>query len=323
MKQPLVTVVIPIYNVEKYLKECFDSVVNQSYENLEIILVNDGSTDTSGEIADRIAMTDDRAFVIHKKNGGLSDARNAAMEVAKGEYITFIDSDDYVDSRFVEVLLELCLSRGVEIAQCDNTRNVSLMGSGFKKTIHLRGKEAFVKLVKFKTISPTAWGKLYRTSLFYENNLIFPVGRIHEDTAVLYKLIYHAKEIACIESTLYYYRLNDNSITTASYTSKHYESVTQYHNELDSFIAKERIDIKIRVINKHKALRLLSVLNKLALNNEEKSHIYQEFKQQYRLFTRNAQSVVCIVGLVPVISPIFFKVVKNVSPKIRKVLGKV
>lgn len=323
MKQPLVSVVIPIYNVEKYLEECFDSVINQSYGNLEIVLVDDGSTDTSGQIADALGETDSRVVVVHKPNGGLSDARNAGISIARGDYITFIDSDDYVDVAYIEELIDTAITSASDIVQSNNSRNPNDLSKGSRQKTELSGSDAFVELMKFKTISPTAWGKLYKTSIFSDNKIHFPVGRLHEDTAVLYKLVYLANKVSCIDSVLYYYRINQNSIMTASYTQKHYESVEQYHNELDSFIAMNGLNLGTANLSRHKALRLLSVLNKLAINNEHHSEAYRTFKQQFISLSRQSNSPICLIALVPVNFPVFFRSSKAILPKVRMILGKV
>lgn len=319
---PLVSMVVPVYNVEEYLEECFDSIITQTYKNIEIFLINDGSTDNSGKIASKLAQNDSRVTVIHKENGGLSDARNAGMKIARGEYITFIDSDDYVDKNFVKNLVRLAEETDADIVQCNNSRRSDQLGDGSAKYVSMSGKDAFIELMKFKTVSPTAWGKLYRMVLFSNNDLVFPVGRLHEDTAVLYKLVYLANRVVCSDLVLYYYRMNSVSIMTASYTKKHYESVAKYHEELDGFIIKNEINIDKKVIYKHKALRLLSVLNKLALYGKENSAVYRKFKLEYKELSGKAHSLVCVIGIIPVILPSVFRGIKDVTPKIRKVLGK-
>lgn len=116
MEEKLISIIVPVYNVEKYLKECIDSVISQTYKNLEIILVDDGSTDKSGEICDEYSKKDSRIKVIHKENGGLSDARNVALDIAKGEYIGFVDSDDYVEKDMFETLYKLAEEHNTEIS---------------------------------------------------------------------------------------------------------------------------------------------------------------------------------------------------------------
>ena len=117
--EQLVSIIVPIYNVEKYIKECIDSIINQTYKNLEIILVDDGSPDCCPKICDEYSKKDKRIKVIHKENGGLSSARNAGLDVAKGEYVSFIDSDDVVDEKFIETLYNLCIENNCDISECN------------------------------------------------------------------------------------------------------------------------------------------------------------------------------------------------------------
>lgn len=322
MTDPLVSIVIPVYNVEEYLEECFNAVVEQTYENIEIILIDDGSTDDSGVIGDRLVQNESRAILVHKDNGGLSDARNVGIRLAKGEYITFVDSDDYIDKRFIEKLLKSAVKAGADIVQCDNSRNASLLGKGSNKFAVMSGQEAFIELMKFRIVSPTAWGKLYRLSLFRGNNLEFPIGRLHEDTAILYKLVYFANTIVCLDMILYYYRINYSSIMTSVYTKNHYESVVKYHDELDEFIHDNQVVIDKTAVYKHKALRLLSVLSKLAQNKAKMGIVYNNFQQEYvRLFLKS-HSIVCLFGIVPVFLPSIFRIARVFNPVIRNILGK-
>ena len=321
-KLPLVSVVIPVYNVEKYLEECLNTIINQTYSNIEVIVVNDGSTDSSGVIAEKFLTIDSRLTVIHKVNGGLSDARNAGMSIATGKYITFIDSDDYVDYHFVETLTELAEKINADIVQSNNSRDPSRLGTGSKKYSVMHGNEAFVKLMKYKTISPTAWAKLYKLSIFSNNDLKFPVGRLHEDTALLYKLIYHANKIIHLDRTLYYYRINNESIMCANYTERHYSSVVTYHAELDDFISSKSIPVSRRIIQKHKALRFLSILNKMALHDSDKSTAYMGIRNEYVKFSLRSRSVVSILGTIPAYFPAIFRTIRSTTPIVRKMLGK-
>ena len=118
MEKKLISVIVPVYNVEAYLERCVDSILKQTYKELEIILVDDGATDSSGELCDQLAKKDDRIIVIHKKNGGLSDARNAGIDASRGEYLSFIDSDDFIHPMFMEVLLQLCETTQCNIRKC-------------------------------------------------------------------------------------------------------------------------------------------------------------------------------------------------------------
>lgn len=220
---PLISVVIPIYQVKEYLEQCLESVIGQTYKNLEIILVDDGSTDGSGDLCDKFANKDNRIRVIHKENGGLSSARNVGIDVSKGEYISFIDSDDWIDERYIEELYRLCVDNDCDIAQCvhwDIWSEVNIHADKLTKAFVFSPRElayAFDSLELWQTI--LAWNKLYKIELFEE--IRYPEGRIHEDEYTSYKLTWKANKIAVTYSKLYYYRrCRANSIKTAKYSYK-------------------------------------------------------------------------------------------------------
>ena len=196
----LVSVIVPIYNVEEYLNQCVQSIRQQSYHNLEIILIDDGSPDKCGEMCDGYANEDSRVKVIHKQNGGLSDARNAGIEAATGEYITFIDSDDFIMQDMIECLMEVMNSENVDIVQCSFTRDADYAmvekerDSDLREKYNIYSENRMVAYVKGQTIATMAWGKIYKTLLFRE--IRFPKGRIHEDVFTTYKLIHEANSIA-------------------------------------------------------------------------------------------------------------------------------
>lgn len=320
-KGKLVSIIIPIYNVEKYLTECFNSVARQDYVDIEIILVNDGSTDRSGELADNLASTDARARVIHKENGGLSDARNVGIKSAKGEFITLVDSDDYIAENFISNLMQE-MGEDIDIAQCDNTRDNSKLGLGSGKIITMSGSDAFNKLMNYKTISPTAWGKIYRIALFKDHNLTFPVGRIHEDTAILYKLIFLAKNVSCVDKNLYYYRKNEGSIMRSAYTRDHYESVELYHKELVEFIKQNSIEISKSEVNRHMAMRYLSVFNKMAIAKMDREEDFTRIKKTYEDMSQSLGIIKRTIGSVFVTFPSLFRASAGIMPLVRKALGK-
>ena len=179
---PLVSVVIPIYNVQNYVKDCVESVCSQSYNNLEILLVDDGSTDDSGKICDEYKLKDKRIKVIHKTNGGLSDARNVAIDICKGEYVTFIDGDDVVDSSYVETLYKLLTTTTSQIAICGHKDFYSLPVTDKYSTelfFEYSPDEAIKEILIYGKFTTSAWGKLYRIELFEE--IRYPKGRLFED----------------------------------------------------------------------------------------------------------------------------------------------
>ena len=214
-----VSIIIPVYKVEKYLKRCIESVINQSYKNIEIILVNDGSPDKCGEICDSYARIDSKIKVIHKKNGGLSSARNAGLDIASGEYIMFVDSDDWIEEDSLEKL-----DKYMDMSYDIINFKFSFIKEGSKNIIELQSdsKESYecdlisyIDKLFMGELSFFIWNKLYKKDLF--NEVRFPEGRNYEDLATIYKLYFKAKNIIVTDYTLYYYWLgNSNSITSNS-----------------------------------------------------------------------------------------------------------
>lgn len=218
----LISVIVPIYNVEKYLSKCIDSILEQSYRNLEIILVDDGSTDASGRICDVYLGKDQRIQVIHKANGGLSDARNAGIDVANGEYFAFVDADDFISSSMFERLLYIIKEEKADVALCgfqslDETGKCiprmtsTVLENGcydrdyiFRKSFGIDGWNFIV-----------AWNKLYPRRLF--DSIRFYKGKLHEDEFIFHHIISQCQKIAVIEEKLYYYLQRCNSITMKAY----------------------------------------------------------------------------------------------------------
>lgn len=232
-----VSVVVPIYNVESYLIRCIDSILGQTYQNLEVILIDDGATDRSGEIVDQYAAKDQRIVPIHKKNGGLSDARNAGIETASGEYICFVDADDLLHPDYVELMLEQCVSYGCDIVQCRFERSsvgtfTSERGNGDVIIYDSVGiLNAIYSSLSVETI--VVWNKLYKRELF--DQVRFPQGRIHEDEATSYKVLYKAKKIARIDKVLYLYYQNRASITQQTYSLKRLDILTALEERMSFF----------------------------------------------------------------------------------------
>lgn len=231
MNKPCISIIVPIYKVEPWLRRCVDSILSQTYSDLEIILVDDGSPDNCGAICDEYATIDSRVKVIHKPNGGLSDARNAGIAIAKGEYIGFVDSDDYIEPEMYERLLKAALEQHAKLSMCafycendDGTMNeldaVSLIPDG------VQGAEAlFVKLSEgngwFFTV---AWNKLYHRSLL--NDRFYPKGKYHEDEFVIAPLLWEAKKVACISFKGYHYvYLRKGSITGSNTDFRHLDAL--------------------------------------------------------------------------------------------------
>lgn len=216
---PLVSVIVPVYKVEKYLEQCVTSIRNQTYTNLEIILVNDGSPDCCGEMCDQYAAADTRIKVIHQENGGLSDARNAGMKIANGSYLFFVDSDDYLRQDAVMLLVSQALDNDADLV-CGSYQSF-VDGSVPKKNVNLKQAillDQLSAMQHFALQDWGAWGKLYRREI--HAGIEFPYGKIHEDEAIMFRLLARCQRVVCLEDELYFYRNREGSITAASYSIK-------------------------------------------------------------------------------------------------------
>ena len=212
----LISVIVPVYNVGCYVSECIESILKQTYQNLDIILIDDGSTDNSGKICDSYAKRDKRIRVIHKKNEGVANARNIGIQMAMGEYIGFVDSDDYIEKDMYEYLHEILKSNDADISICNYKKrytkvDTERVGESYENKITILGKEEGIKeLIIDKNVKNYLWNKLYKISLF--KNLKFPDGKKMEDYAVMYKLFYGANRIVIGNDCKYVYNQRDNSI---------------------------------------------------------------------------------------------------------------
>ncbi|KIL49366.1 glycosyltransferase family 2 protein [Jeotgalibacillus soli] len=240
---PKISIIVPVYNVEHYLPRCIDSLLHQSIQDIEVILVNDGSTDTCKEICDIFAQKDSRIVVIHKKNGGLSDARNTGLTIAKGEYVGFVDSDDWVDLSMYEVLYNLCIQLNSDISTClikNVGKNKKQKNRASNKIEIYDSQKAIHSLYKGTLSGFSACNKIYKKKLF--KNIEFPKGRVYEDAAVMYRLFNLANKIVFINAPLYMYEHRENSITRSNFSEKRFDIVPNYY-ETYSFMKKNYPDM--------------------------------------------------------------------------------
>ncbi len=237
----LISIIVPIYKVEKYIRKCLDSIVNQTYTNLEIILVDDGSPDSCGQICDQYAQKDSRIKVIHKLNGGLSDARNVGLDAMTGDYVTCIDSDDYISLDYVEKLYKAIIDTNSDISVCNfyfNYEKSLKLIPAFKfdtDKIVLDRNDALKTLLYQNNMETGAWGKLYSCRLF--DGVRYPVGRLFEDIPTTYKLYLKATKVVSISDSLYYYLIRDSSIMGQSFTPKKMDAVYMAKDMLDGIEA--------------------------------------------------------------------------------------
>lgn len=221
--RPLISVIVPVYKVEQYLKKCVDSILGQTYENLEIILVDDGSPDGCGSICDEYACLDERVRVIHKENGGLSSARNAALDVARGAYIGFVDSDDWLEPQTYEWLLEMAVEEKLSMVcagryDCDSRTGQRLVGLCPEKREIISGEELTRRIFLWDHVDSAAWDKLYARDLF--QSIRYPLGVVSEDLPVTYRLALTARKVGLLDKPVYNYFHRPGSITTSDFSPK-------------------------------------------------------------------------------------------------------
>lgn len=286
----LVSVIVPVYNVEPYLRKCVDSILNQSYRKIEIILVDDGSTDMSGRICDEYSNKDERIKVIHKKNGGLSSARNAGLEIAKGDYISYIDSDDYVTSLFIEELVGLCIKYNTGIScigykefSSNDEKTVTVISDECKPIIYddISFIKEIVDSTKSGVITYCVWSKLFRRDIV--EKMKFPEGKTYEDIMYTTAAIFRAKQCVFKNDKLYNYRIREGSI-----------SKSHYKEGFDVRLLTDRLELQIEQLKylKNKEQRELVNVVKFeyyeeAFNLWRKSNSKEwesSFKETFRLF---------------------------------------
>lgn len=277
----LISIIVPVYNVEQYIEKCVISIMNQTYKNIEIILVDDGATDNSGKICDELKEKDNRITVIHKKNGGLSDARNAGLKIAKGEYIGFVDSDDYIEQDMFEALYKINKQNDADISIVSfyELYGGKVIGVRASKSLEVFNKiDAIKELLIDTKIQSYAWNKLFKRELFKDIN--FPTNKNFEDIATTLLLFEKANKIVLLESPKYYYVRRDDSIIGV----KNYKTYKDY---LDVIYNKYLyLDGKYKELDLYNAYNF--IINMIwvytiivAFDLEE---VYKEFENHYKLF---------------------------------------
>ena len=239
-EKALISIIIPVYKVEKYLEKCIQSVINQTYENLQIILVDDGSPDNCGKICDEYAKKDHRIEVIHKSNGGLSDARNKGLEIAKGEYIGFVDSDDYIEADMYEVLYNLLKQYNADVSIC-NFYTVSQGKISIKNADNGINEYNRIEILKEilldRNIQSYAWNKLYKKELFDE--IKYPIGKKYEDIGTTFYSLEKCNKVVVTGKSEYYYINRQDSIVnnvTESTITDYIELIMQRYDYIEENI---------------------------------------------------------------------------------------
>ena len=286
MDEALISVIVPVYNVEEYVKRCVDSILAQTYTSLEVILVDDGATDDSGKICDEYAGNDTRVRVVHKRNGGLSDARNAGMQTARGEYYAFIDGDDYVAPDYIAYLYQLLNRNQAQISIC-GYRKVYGKDSNMEDSVNeaadsvmvYDSREALFHLLYQRGMISSAWGRLFQADLFHE--IWFPKGKLHEDVAVVYKLFDAADKIVCGSAEKYYYFQRDDSIINVAFNRRRMDYII-FTDACIQYMEEKHPDLRKAAVSRHfsACFDLLSCIGKTKRENtEEYGKLAREIKK--------------------------------------------
>lgn len=279
--KPLISVIIPIYNVEKYIERCLKSILKQSYENFEIIAVDDGSKDGSGKICDLMAETDSRIRVFHIENGGAGNARNFGMEQAVGDYIMFMDSDDYLMSGCFERMLGVANKHNLDMVQCSyitGKQNDFDKIPQRKNALILSTNQAF----ETRKINICVWGKLCKKEIL--KNCRYPAKSLFDDEFFTYKLIYAAKKIGYIDEAFYYYYQSDNSIMRVPKRNVPLGYIAAYEERIAFFKERDEQNL-VGISHKELAIRLMLSFfkaRKCIDFKENKELIIQKFRQEYK-----------------------------------------
>lgn len=236
---PLISVIVPVYRIEKYISRCINSILNQTYKNLEIILVNDGSPDNCGIICEKYANKDKRIKVIHKENGGLSDARNEGLRTFQGIYVTFVDGDDWISKFYIENLYNAIRSSEADLAisNFENVKkNCKIKKSPINTLLNMQVvtvEDCFKKLLNQRGVETSAWGKMYRKNII--KDLQYPVGKLYEDIPVTTQAISRCSKIVIIDNIDYYYFQRNDSIQYEKFKIEKMDAI--YHmKDLNQYI---------------------------------------------------------------------------------------
>ena len=285
--KPLLTVVIPVYNVEKYLKRCIESILVQEWKNYDILLVDDGSIDRSPQICDDYVRAYDFISVIHKENGGLSDARNTGISNAKGEYVYFPDSDDWIEPNTFIALAEALESRKFDIISFNREfvkGKEDAIVSEPEVIQVFEGKDAFLQMLKYTYITGFANDKVYRKSLFTDHNIQFPIGKYYEDLGTNYKLFLSAKKVYATNQKYYHYLIDNPDSITQSWNEKKFRDMFGFYKEMfySDFVRSQLNQDELRLSQLYYVNGLIHLLASLYKSKLDKEYIdiTNEVKQE-------------------------------------------
>lgn len=286
--EPLISVIVPVYNVEPYLHKCVDSILNQTYRNLEVILVDDGSPDGCPEICDEYAETDRRVRVIHKPNGGLSDARNAGMAVMNGAYLSFVDSDDLLPVNAIETLHRIAVEENADLVIGGHNRFEDVPVESSKAETFVKRWTPVEAMADMLKNGCASWARLYRREL--HQSILFPVGEINEDEAIVLPLLEKCKTIAVTNAVVYHYRCRPESITTAVFNRKKMAWVKHCRNN-HAFIREKYPQLEKDALARYRG-SILWILREICMQgsgfDKEWKDLRSELRQSFAVFWQDA-----------------------------------
>lgn len=278
---PLISIIVPVYNAERFLPHCIESILSQSYQNFELYLIDDGSTDSSAEICDKFSLTDNRIKVTHQSNSGQSIARNTALDLVQGEYIAFVDSDDYISPLFLEKLLDRIEKDNSDIVVC-NYCAIDEQGNTWIPSIERHGllssDEFWLLEKKHKMYCVALWNKLFKSSLW--KTLRLKEGKYAEDSFAMTQYICKAQSISIIEDVLYYYFQRRDSLVHA-FSIKNLDSVEAKFERIQLLKDSRYTELKKSIL--YSAFCMLSrAYNHLDMQNEKNKERYKELREEYK-----------------------------------------
>lgn len=286
MNEPLVSVIIPVYNVERYLARCVDSVLAQTYRNFEVILVDDGATDGSGALCDAYARKDARVRIVHKDNGGLSDARNAGMQAAHGEYYAFVDGDDWIAEDYIAYLCSLMLENHAQITVCGYQKVYEMgqnsVGSADTSVRVYDTEEGLFHLLYQRGMISSAWGRLFQAALFCD--ICFPKGKLHEDVAVMYRLFDKADKIVCGDAKKYFYFQRRDSIVNKAFDRRRMDYLS-FTDECILYMEEKHPDLTKAAVSRHFSA-CFDLLSSMGFDKKNHADAYSKIVHEIRKYRK-------------------------------------
>lgn len=296
-----ISIIVPVYKVERYLRRCIDSILNQTFNDFDLILVDDGSPDSCGDICEKYAKTDNRITIIHRENGGLSAARNSgikwALKNSDSEWITFVDSDDWLHPDYLKILLECAKKFNTEVSVCNFLRTFdNAVNSMLEKKLNVQKHSCKDFFINYNLNAVVAWGKLYKKYFF--KDILYPEGRLHEDEFTTYKILFKCDFVCFVNEELYYYFINPAGITEGKegkvWNEKKVYFISAMEERLIYFKKTKKLSLWEWQVKQYfrYIYSYLEYMNSEASSDEDKKYIkYLRKKLRFIIRNRNTREI--------------------------------